>query len=225
MNISLSQHKIYQCIYLEELCFIFDQVIPVVSRIEFHLPDNPNTPKNIGEALKGPQRKFWKEALSFQYYNKSYVNLLSAFIPMKYLPGVNNFIQSLIDPSIKEGDCYSSWKFFAHHCANRISQIQYIDFDQSYSPVAYSDLFRINIAIEVIHRLTAIILGVSNAFQNKNVPIHEIFCVSPSRYYLDWFENIYPDVTLNSYYGPFSLQCMNEIQCTNPVGCNCKYTP
>ena len=31
----------------------------------------------------------------------------------------------------------------------------------------------------------------SNAFQNTNVPIHEIVCVSPPPYYFDWFEMHY----------------------------------
>ena len=31
----------------------FDQVIPVVSHIEVHLPDKALSPKNIVEALKG----------------------------------------------------------------------------------------------------------------------------------------------------------------------------
>ena len=48
------------------------------------------------------------------------------------------------------------------------SKIKGIAFDQSYSPVARAYSFRINIAIESMHRLTAIILEVSNAFQKKN---------------------------------------------------------
>ena len=36
-----------------------------------------------------------------------------------------------------------------------------------------------------MHRLTLRILDVINAFQNKNVPIQEIFCASPSPYCLD----------------------------------------
>ena len=48
-----------------------------------------------------------------------------------------------------------------------------------------------------MHRLTARILDVSNAFQNTNVPIHERVCTSPTPYYLDWFERTYPDVPLN----------------------------
>ena len=54
--------------------------------------------------------------------------------------------------------------------------------------MAHANSFRINIDIADMHRVTARVLDVSNAFQNKNVPIHEIFFVSPPPYYLDWFE-------------------------------------
>ena len=84
--------------------------------------------------------------------------------------------------------------------------------------MAHADLFRINIAIANMHRLTASILDVSNAFQNTNVPIHERFCVSPPPYYLNWFEISYPNVPLNRDDGLFFLQCMNGIQGTKPAG-------
>ena len=54
-----------------------------------------------------------------------------------------------------------------------------------------------------MHRLTASILDVSNVFQNTNFPIHEIICVSPPPFYLDWFEISYPNVPLNRHDGPF----------------------
>ena len=63
-----------------------------------------------------------------------------------------------------------------------------------------------------MHRPTAMILDVSNEFQNANVPIHERVCVSPPPYYIDYFERSYPTVTLNRYEGPFCLQLTNEIQ-------------
>ena len=43
------------------------------------------------------------------------------------------------------------------------------------------------------------------------LPIHERVCVSPSPYYLDWFENSYPDVPLNRDDGTFCIQYMNGI--------------
>ena len=148
----------------------------------------------------------------FQYGKNKNVSLLSDLIPIKSLPEGTKVLRSLIDYSIKEGDCSDAWKFVARHCENWSSQIKGIDFDQSYSPVAHAESFRINIAMASMHRLTAKILYVSNAFQNKNVLIHERVCVSPPPYYLDWFERSYLNVPLNRYDEPFFLQCMNVIQ-------------
>ena len=60
----------------------------MVSHLEVSIPKKPPTPKNIGEALGGPQRKLWKEALFVQYDKNKNVSLLSAPIP--------------INPSLKE---------------------------------------------------------------------------------------------------------------------------
>ena len=99
---------------------------------------------------------------------------------------------------------------FARHFANGSYKIKRIDFDQSYSPVAHSDSFRINITIKAMHKLTSRILDVSNAFQNKNIPIHERVCVIPPPYCIYWFERSYPNVTFNLDDGPFFLQCTNK---------------
>ena len=57
-----------------------------------------------------------------------------------------------------------------------------------------------------MHIITARILYVSNEFHNTNVPIHEIFCVSPPTYYLECFEIYHPNVTHNRDDGPFCIQ-------------------
>ena len=43
--------------------------------------------------------------------------------------------------------------------------------------MVHSDSFRINIEIAAIYRLNDRILYVSNAFQNKYIPINKIVCV------------------------------------------------
>ena len=93
-----------------------------------------------------------------------------------------------------------------------------IDFDQSCSPVAHADSFRINIAIAAMHRLNTRILDVIIVFQNTNIRVHEIFYVCPPPYYLGQFGISYPNVPLNQYEGPFCLQYMNGIQEKNPDG-------
>ena len=140
--------------------------------------------------------------------NKNVILLLSP-IPIKYLPKGTEFLHSLIATSIKEGGCSDACKFVAHHCANGSSQIKVIYVDKYYSPVANAGSSRINIDITAMHILTASILDLSNAFQNKNDPIYEIICVIPPPYYLYWFEISYTNNSLNQYDGTFYLQCMN----------------
>ena len=103
--------------------------------------------------------------------NKNF-SLLSAPIPIKYLPEGTKFLCLIIAVIIKEGDCYNVWKFVAHHFENGSSHIKGIDFDKSYSPVTHADSLRIKISIATMHRITDRILDVSNSFQNKNVLIN-----------------------------------------------------
>ena len=75
----------------------------------------------------------------FQYEKNKHVSLLSAPTPIKSLPEGTKVLRSLIATSIREGDCSNAWEFVACHCANGISQIKGIDFDQSYSLVAHAE--------------------------------------------------------------------------------------
>ena len=89
------------------------------------------TPKNICEALKGPQRQFLKEALFVQYDNNKNEIILSTPTSIKYIPEGTKILRSLIATSIKEGDCLNAWKFVARHCENGSSHIQIFYFDHS----------------------------------------------------------------------------------------------
>ena len=117
-----------------------------------------------------------------KYDKNKNVSLLSATITIKSLSERTKFLQSLISPSIKYGDCYNAWRFFARHFLNGRYHIKGIGFDQPYSPVAHAESTRIKFSISAMHRLTTSILDVSNSFQNKKIPIYEIFCVCPPPY-------------------------------------------
>ena len=169
----------------------------MVSHIEVRLLEKPPTPSSIGDGLKVPQRQLWKEDLFVQYYKNKNTILLLAPTPIKYIPEGTKLLHELIATSIKGGNCSDAYKFVAPHCENGIYKIKGFDFDQSYSIVAHANLFRINIAIADMHRITDRFLDISNAFKNTNVPINERVCVSPPPYYLDWFERSYPNVNLN----------------------------
>ena len=85
VNISICRTKSYQRTYLEEIWYIFDEFISVVSRIEVCLSEIPLTPNNIDEYLKFPQRQFCKEVLFVQYNKNKNVSLLSDPTPIKSL--------------------------------------------------------------------------------------------------------------------------------------------
>ena len=88
----------------------------MVSHLEVRLPKKPPTTNNIGDDLGGPQRQIWKESLFVQYDKNANFSLLSAPIPIKYLPEGTKVLRSLIAPSIKEVDCSDALKFVASHC-------------------------------------------------------------------------------------------------------------
>ena len=147
-----------------------------------------------------------------KYDKNKNVRLILDPITIKYLPELTKVLRSLINPIINECDCSDAWEFVTRHCANWSSQIKGIDFDQSYSPLAHYDSFRINISIKAMCRITTRIFYASNVFQNTNVPINERICVSPPTYYLDCFERYYSNITLNWHEGSFCLQRMNLLQ-------------
>ena len=97
VNISLWRRKRYQSTYLEDIWSRFYQVRPLVSHLVVRLPDKPISPNNVDEALKGPQRQFWKEYLFVQFNKNKNVNLLLDPIPIKYLPDIHkSYIHPLL---------------------------------------------------------------------------------------------------------------------------------
>ena len=127
-----------------------------------------------------------------KYEKNEHVSHLSYIILLKSSPDITKVLRSLIATRMKEGYCYDACNFVQFHCNNGSYLIQCIGFDQSYSIVVHSDSFKINIDINNMHRFIDMILNISNNFQNTNIPMNEKACVTPSTYYIDWFEKFTP---------------------------------
>ena len=95
------------------------------------LPNEPPTPNDTGEDLKGPQRQLWQEVIFVQYEKNKSISLLLDPIPIKCLPEVTKVLRSLNAPNIKECDCIDAWQLFARHFVTESYHIKVIDFDQS----------------------------------------------------------------------------------------------
>ena len=118
------RRKSYQKIDLEYIYSIFDQVRPVLSHIEFHLPKKPTTLKIIVEGSKFHHRQARKEVLSVQYDKNKNTSIISAPATIKSIPDRTKVLCSLITPIIREGDCPDAWKFVASHCEDGSSHIK-----------------------------------------------------------------------------------------------------
>ena len=77
--------------------------------------------------------------------------------------------------------------------------------------MAHACSFRINIDIVDMHIVNSSILDVSDAFQNKNVPIYEIVCFSSPPYYLDWFERYHP-ILWSIFYVLMEFKEQNQLE-------------
>ena len=75
-KISLCRRNIHQRTDLEGISSRFDQIIPVVSHLDFFPRKKRPTPHHIIRGFKGPQRKFWKEFLFVQYDKHKNVSLI-----------------------------------------------------------------------------------------------------------------------------------------------------
>ena len=122
------------------------------------------TPENIGEALKMFLKNSGKKLYLCNMTQEKYI---LGPILIKCLPDVKKVLFLFIYPCIKEGDCSDEWKCVACHFENGVSQIKGVEFNQSYSSVAYADSFRINIAISAKNRITARILDGSKYSHQK----------------------------------------------------------
>ena len=120
--------------------------------------------------------------------------------------------QSYLPLKIKSVLIYWMMKTLQYH----VSIIQYklyqpvIKSQQKLNQICGSQLSIGNI----INRLTARVLDISNVLQNTNVRINDRVCVSSPPFYLDLFERSYPNITLDIDGSPFCIQCMNGIQVT-----------
>ena len=92
MKIGLLRRKNYHRTYIEDISSRFDEIRPVVLHLEVRLPEKPLNPKNIGEAIKGPHRKFRREDLFVQYGKNKNVSLPLATIRIKPLPDVTKVL-------------------------------------------------------------------------------------------------------------------------------------
>jgi hypothetical protein len=93
---------------------------------------------------------------------------------------------------------------------------QYLDFNESYSPIGSIDSVRLILALSATLCLTLHVLDISNAFQNSIIfdPDERVYLSLPP-FFLDWFHPQWPDYNLPSQDPTkLAIQCLKSIQGT-----------
>lgn len=202
----------------ESLRAAFDQIRPVIAHSAY-FNERPPTPSDVGKALKGPHRHHWIQGLFAQYDKNAKVHLFTKPIPVSSIPPEKKVLKSVISLKVKP-DGKNMWKFAPRHCANGAPQLQGIDFDESYAPVAGACPVRTQLAISASWNLIVGVIDVTNAFQNTILPPHKREYVTLPPYYLEWFKRRHPLITVDETKGRLCIQACNGMQGTKPAGRN-----
>jgi hypothetical protein len=136
-------------------------IVPVSMKV-VSSPIRPPNPKHFGETLSTPFATDWRDAL-FQNYDKMmrtgtfYPPMLCSSVPLG-----KRILRSRVACKVKGGPLPNQYDLYACTCADDSSQKEFIDFFDSYSPVASIDSIRVLLNIAASSGLIVSILDISN---------------------------------------------------------------
>jgi hypothetical protein len=194
-------------------------IAPVGNKV-LSLPIQPIAPEYIGQLSTNPIATDWKDSLFDNYDKMLRTGTWSAPILRSTIPPDKNLLNSRVSFRVKDTSSPNIYNLQGRTCADGSKQCQFIDFQDSYSPVASIDSIRLLLAIAASKRYTIHVLDISNAFQNSVIfdPSECTYITLPP-FYLTWFKSKWPDYQLPSTTPSLlALQCLKSIQGTKDAG-------
>ena len=177
----------------------------------------PQRPASFFEALKSPYRHNWKAAAWIQFQKNKNIAVFSLPFPKEELPENARVFQSQLVPEIKATDVPSVFEFKIRDVIVGTKQIKYLDYDDSYAPIADPCTIKTQLTITCARDYFLGIYDVKNAFQNTIAkPKSRIYTTIPPTY-LEWLAK-----TENFQYNPatkYYRQMLNSNQGTRDAGC------
>jgi hypothetical protein len=162
----------------------------------------------------------WKEALFGNYTKMQSSGTFGVPILHTSMPHGKSVLRSRVACKVKDTSIAHHYDLYARTCADGSTMKEHVDFTDSYSPVASIDSIRTLLNILAAKGLTVRVLDISNAFQNAIIfdPEDWIYLSLPP-YYLEWFQNQWPDYLLPSLNAKdLVIPCLKSIQGTKDAG-------
>jgi hypothetical protein len=136
------------------------------------------------------------------------------------LPVNQQVLRPRVSFRVKNTDVTNSYELQGRTCADGSKQQQYIDFNESYTPVGSIDSIRAILCYAAATNLTINVMDISNAFQSSIIfdPTERVYLSLPPKF-LEWFLHKWPDYKLpTTDPTKFVIQCLKSIQGTKDAG-------
>ncbi len=141
-------------------------IAPVGCKV-ISLPTRPTVPAHIGQLSSNQHAPDWKEAIFENFTKMQRTGTWSAPLLRSSVPSSKCILNPRISFRVKDTPQPHVYELQGRTCADGNKQKQFLDFDDSYSPVGTIDSIRLLLAIAASKRLTLQVLDISNAFQNS----------------------------------------------------------
>ena len=142
---------------------------PIAARL-INLPQCPECPHHIGNALKSPLMDQWVDYL-YDAYNKMHrTGALSLSFPASSLPENTSIPSPRITCEVKITDSDNYYEIKCRLFADGSRMIFGIDYEVSYSPIIEGDTLLLMIELATSRRLIFYFLDISNAFKTNVIP-------------------------------------------------------
>lgn len=162
----------------------------------------------------------WRDALFQNYIKMQTTGTFSTPMLRSEVPPNKTILRPRIACRVKDTSTPHQYDLYARTCADGSVQQEYINFTDSYSPVASIESIRVLLNVAASNGLIVSILDISNAFQNSIIfDTTEKVYMSLPPLYLEWFKHQWPDYSLPSLnLKELVLQCLKTIQGTHDAG-------
>ena len=193
--------------------------LPIVNKV-LQLPFRPTAPVHVGKAISGELREHWIDTM-FGAYNKMHnTGTLSCPLLKSLLPKDTKILPSKLSFEVKITDIAHFYELKTRFCANGSRQLEGIDFEVSFAPVADADSLRFMITIATSEGMIFIFIDASNAFQTNIIsdPKKRHYISIPTMY-MEWIKERWHNHPILKYAAKdLVMQSLRNIQGTKDAG-------